>query len=63
MTIGIPLQGALSLQNIRINVPCTFTVGISTLPDIMTAAAERLLHLNQREIEEMSKEILFGQLR
>ena len=48
MTIGIPLQGALSLQNIRINVPCTFTVGISTLPDIMTAAAERLLHLNQR---------------
>ena len=63
MTIGIPLQGALSLQNIRINVPCTFTVGISTVPDIMTAAAERLLHLNQREIEEMSKEILFGQLR
>ena len=30
MTISIPLQGALSLQNIRINVPRTFTVGIST---------------------------------
>ena len=63
MTIGIPLQGALSMQNIRINVPCTFTIGISTTPDIMTAAAERLLHLSQSEIEEMSKEILFGQLR
>ena len=30
MTISIPLQNALSLQNIRINVPSTFTVGIST---------------------------------
>lgn len=63
MTIGIPLQGALSMQNIRINVPCTFTIGISTEPDIMTSAAERLLHLSQKEIEDMSKEILFGQLR
>src|ERR1700730_13763646 len=25
-TIHIPLRGALSQQNIRINVPCTFTV-------------------------------------
>ncbi|HAE37857.1 MAG TPA: flotillin, partial [Candidatus Riflebacteria bacterium] len=32
MTISIPLQNALSLQNIRINVPSTFTVGISTDP-------------------------------
>ncbi len=43
MTISIPLQGALSQQNIRINVPSTFTVGISTQPEIMTNAAERLL--------------------
>ena len=63
MTISIPLQKALSMQNIRINVPSTFTVGISTEPDIMTAAAERLLNLNQTHIEEMAKEIIFGQLR
>ena len=63
MTISIPLQKALSLQNIRINVPSTFTVGISTEPEIMTAAAERLLHLTAQEIEEMAKEIIFGQLR
>jgi len=63
MTISIPLQKALSLQNIRINVPSTFTVGISTEPEIMTAAAERLLHLSQNQIEEMAKEIIFGQLR
>jgi len=63
MTISIPLQNALSQQNIRINVPSTFTVGISTEPGIMNNAAERLLKLPQEEIEEMAKEIIFGQLR
>lgn len=63
MTISIPLQGALSLQNIRINVPSTFTVGISTDKAIMNNAAERLLRLQPREIEDMAKEIIFGQLR
>ena len=63
MTISIPLQSALSLQNIRINVPSTFTVGISTDPAIMSNAAERLLGLEREQIEEMAKEIIFGQLR
>ena len=63
MTIPIPLQNALSLQNIRVNVPSTFTVGVSTQPQIMMNAAERLLGLNPREIEEMGGEIIFGQLR
>jgi flotillin len=63
MTIVIPLQGALSLQNIRVNVPSTFTVGVSTNPAIMNNAAERLLRLQQSDVEEMAKEIIFGQLR
>jgi flotillin len=63
MTIAIPLQNALSQQNIRINVPSTFTVGISTDPSIMTNAAERLLELANRDIEAMAREIIFGQLR
>ena len=63
MTISIPLENALSLQNIRINVPSTFTVGISTDAAIMNNAAERLLRLPPRDIEEMAKEIIFGQLR
>ncbi|MEW5734086.1 MAG: SPFH domain-containing protein [Thermodesulfobacteriota bacterium] len=63
MTIGIPLQKALSMQNIRVNVPSTFTVGISTEAAIMINAAERLLNLSPKEIEEMAKEIIFGQLR
>lgn len=63
MTISIPLQNALSMQNIRINVPSTFTVGISTDKTIMNNAAERLLNLPSAKIEDMAKEIIFGQLR
>jgi len=63
MTISIPLQNALSFQNIRINVPSTFTVGVSVDPAIMTNAAERLLELKAVVIEDMAKEIIFGQLR
>ena len=63
MTIQINLTNALSLQNIRIHVPSTFTVGISTDPTIMNNAAERLLHLKTAEIENMASEIIFGQLR
>ena len=63
MTINIPLQGALSLQNIRVHVPSTFTVGISTDPAVMTNAAERLLGLRPTDIEQMAREIIFGQLR
>ncbi len=63
MTISIPLQNALSFQNIRINVPSTFTVGVSTDASIMTNAAERLLNLRPNQIEDMAKEIIFGQLR
>jgi flotillin len=63
ITISIPLENALSLQNIRINVPSTFTVGVSTAPEIMSNAAERILRLPQTAIEEMAKEIIFGQLR
>jgi flotillin len=63
MTININLQNALSKQNIRISVPSTFTVGISTDPYIMTVAAERLLGLTPAQIEGMAREIIFGQLR
>ncbi|MCZ7644888.1 MAG: SPFH domain-containing protein [Planctomycetota bacterium] len=63
MTISIPLKNALSLQNIRINVPSTFTIAIHTEPQSMNQAAIRLLELEQREIEQMATEIIFGQLR
>ena len=63
MVIDIPLQGALSLNNIRVNVPSTFTVGISTDAVLMNAAAERLLHLSEAKIQEQAQDIILGQLR
>ena len=63
MTIDINLQGALSQQNIRVNTPSTFTVGISTEPGVMENAAERLLGLSMAQIAELARDIIFGQMR
>ena len=63
MSITVDLTNALSKQNIRIDVPSRFTVGISTETGIMQNAAERLLGLGLTEIEELAKDIIFGQLR
>ena len=63
MTLNIPLKHALSKQNIRINVPSSFTIGISTEPSIMQNAATRLLGLPQGDIEKLAEDIIFGQLR
>ncbi|MDZ4831876.1 MAG: SPFH domain-containing protein [Phycisphaerae bacterium] len=63
MAIDIPLSGALSLNNIRVNVPATFTVGISTDPVLMNNAAERLLTLATQQIREQAQDIILGQLR
>lgn len=63
MVIDIPLQGALSLNNIRVNVPSTFTVGISTDPVLMNSAAERLLFLPEAKVKDQAQDIILGQLR
>ena len=63
ISIECNLTNALSKQNIRVDVPCRFTVGISTEPDVMTNAAERLLGLSTDSIQSIATDILFGQLR
>lgn len=63
ISINVDLKNALSKQNIRIDVPSRFTVGISTEPGVMQNAAERLLGLRMNEIQELAKDIIFGQLR
>jgi flotillin len=63
ISIEVNLTNALSRQNIRVDVPSRFTVGISTEPGIMNNAAERLLGLSQQEIYDLAKDIIFGQLR
>lgn len=61
--IDIKLEGALSQQNIRVNTPSTFMVGISTEPGVMENAAERLLGLSLDEIRQLARDIIFGQMR
>jgi len=63
LSISVDLTNALSRQNIRIDVPSRFTVGISTEVGVMQNAAERLLGLQLNEIQELAKDIIFGQLR
>lgn len=63
VSIEIDLKKALSAKNIRVNVPATFTIGISTTAGILTNAAERLLGLNEADIRRQASEIIYGQLR
>lgn len=63
LSIEANLTNALSRQNIRVDVPCRFTIAISTEADSMNTAAERLLGLSYEQIQELAKDILFGQLR
>ncbi len=61
--IEVPLKGALSAENIRVNVPSYFTVAIGTQPNIMQNAAIRLLGLKTDQITQQALDIIFGQLR
>ncbi len=61
--IEVPLKDALSLENIRVNVPSVFTVAVGTEPEIMQNAAIRLLGLDLISIKKQVEHIIFGQLR
>ncbi len=63
MSIEVNLTNALSKQNIRVNVPSRFTIGVSTEPSVMQNAAERLLGLTMDDVQDLAQEIIFGQLR
>ena len=61
--IDIKLEGALSKQNIRVNTPSTFTVGVATEEGVMENAAERMLGLDLNQIRLLGQDIIFGQMR
>ena len=63
ISIDVNLQDALSKQNIRVSVPAQFTVGVSNKPDLMIAAAERLLGLARPDIRSLAHDIIMGQMR
>jgi flotillin len=54
MQIEIPLRGALSMENIRVNVPSVFTVAVGTTPEQMQNAAIRLLGLSNKEVQKQA---------
>ncbi len=63
MSLSVDLRNALSRQNIRVDVPSRFTVGISTEVGVMQNAAERLLGMRLEEIKQIAEDIIFGQMR
>ena len=63
INIEIELKGALSSQNIRIDAPACFTIGISTELEVMQNAATRLLGRSLDEVQQLASEIIMGQMR
>jgi flotillin len=63
INIELELKGALSSQNIRIDAPASFTIGIATDPEVMQNAATRLLGRTLDEIQQLAGEIIMGQMR
>ena len=63
ISIDVDLRSALSKQNIRINVPSRFTVGISTSEGVVMNAANRLLGLPLSNVRDLAQDIIIGQMR
>ena len=63
ISIDVDLKGALSKQNIRVDVPSQFTVGVSNKEGIMQNAAERLLGIQRNEVRGLAYNIIVGQMR
>jgi flotillin len=63
ISIEVNLTNALSKQNIRVDVPSRFTVGISTEAGVMENAAERLLGLQRQDVHALAHDIIVGQMR
>ena len=63
LSIDVNLKDALSKQNIRVNVPSQFTVGIGESETLMLAAANRLLSLDRDQVARLSQDIIMGQMR
>ncbi|MDA7529366.1 flotillin family protein [bacterium] len=61
--IAIKLEGVPSRQKIRVNMPATVTIGISTKDGVMENAAERMLGLDLKQIRMLGQEIIYCQMR
>ena len=61
--MNLDFKGALSAENIRVDVPTNLTVAIDTEEAMMQTAAERLLGMDQRAIQNLVSEVIYGQMR
>ncbi|MGB0930836.1 MAG: SPFH domain-containing protein [Chitinophagales bacterium] len=63
LQIEVHLPNALSKDDISINIISKFSAAISTDPQMMNNAAERLLGLQSQHIKELASDIIVGQVR
>lgn len=64
MSIPVDLMGALSANNIRVNVPSQFTISIAYKDAaLMQNAVRYLLEQTEQSIQTTAREIIFGSLR
>lgn len=61
--VPIDLNNALSQENIRVSVPTSVTVAISTEEGIMQNAAIRLLGQGVEEVKAQAQSVILGQMR
>jgi flotillin len=62
-SIDIQLKDALSKESSGVEMLSAFTVGISTEKGVMENAAERLLSLNLKSVNELANDIIIGEMR
>jgi flotillin len=63
LQIDINLMDALSLENIRVQVPSQVTVAVGDTDEYQRNAAARILNLTPQEISAMAANLIFGQMR
>lgn len=61
--VDIQLQDALDKNNIRVNIPSTFTLAINDDEKSISIAAKRLLEMSDAVLDEQVKDIILGQFR
>jgi flotillin len=63
LQIDINLMDALSLENIRVQVPSQVTVAVGDTEEYQRNAGARILNLSPQEISAMAANLIFGQMR
>lgn len=62
-TIEVDLREGLAHHGVREEVPASFTFAVSTRPEILQRATERLLGLSEESIRSTAREVVVGQVR